>query len=380
MGAPMTRVLLISEIPTPYRMPAFERIAAHPEIDLHVLFCARSEPDRPWRLESDYSFSYEVLAGISPTWRTKRDTFVYEINPSILRLLRDRPHDVLVVSGYSVFAEQAALLWARLTRRPYVLLSESHLGKPRSGWKPLVKRLVLPRLLSHAAAGLATGSAAVNYLAHYGIARDRIRIFPNTIDAAGYREAADKARSRRQDVLAAFDLPERFILYVGRLVERKGILDLVAAHAALPSAAPPLVVVGDGPLAAALVGRQRVRALGFVEPSELPRIYGVAELAVVPSHDEPWGVAVSEALAAGVPVVVSDAVGAAVDLVQSGLNGLTYPATDITALTAALSSGLATLRAPISAGLIEQWDYEFATDQFVQAIAIAMSGRDAPRL
>jgi glycosyltransferase involved in cell wall biosynthesis len=181
-------------------------------------------------------------------------------------------------------------------------------------------------------------------------------------------------------VLAAFDLPGRFILYVGRLVERKGILDLVAAHAALPSAAPPLVVVGDGPLAAALVGRQRVRALGFVEPSELPRIYGVAELAVVPSHDEPWGVAVSEALAAGVPVVVSDAVGAAVDLVQSGLNGLTYPATDITALTAALSSGLATLRAPISAGLIEQWDYEFATDQFVQAIAIAMSGRDAPRL
>jgi glycosyltransferase involved in cell wall biosynthesis len=370
----MTRVLLISEIPTPYRMPAFERIAAHPEIDLHVLFCARSEPDRPWRLESDYSFSYEVLAGISPTWRTKRDTFVYEINPSILRLLRNRPHDVLVVSGYSVFAEQAALLWARLTSRPYVLLSESHLGKPRSGWKPLVKRLVLPRILSHAAAGLATGSAAVNYLAHYGIPRDRIRIFPNTIDVAGYRKAADEARSRRRDVLDAFDLPEKFILYVGRLVERKGILDLVDAHAALPTDVPPLVIVGDGPLAAALVGRARVHTLGFVAPSELPRIYGVADLAVVPSHDEPWGVAVNEALAAGVPVVASDAVGAAVDLVQDGINGLTYPAGDLAALAAALESALAALPPPVASGLIERWDYDFATDQFAQAMAIATSG------
>jgi glycosyltransferase involved in cell wall biosynthesis len=376
----MTRVLMISEIPTPYRMPAFERIAAHPDIDLHVLFCARSEPDRPWQLASDYSFSYEVLPGVSPTWRTKRDTFVYELNPSILRLLRNRPHDVLVVSGYSVFAEQATLVWARLAAKPYVLLSESHLGKPRSGWKQLVKRLLLPRILSHAAAGLATGSAAVDYLVHYGIPRERIRIFPNTIDVTGYRKAADEARFRRREVLDAFGLPERFILYVGRLVERKGILDLVEAHGALPSDTPQLVIVGDGPLAAVLAGRERVHVLGFVEPSELPRIYGVADIVVVPSHDEPWGVTVNEALAAGVPVVASDVVGAAMDLVENGINGLTYPARDIPALTAALWSGLATLQPPIAAGLIKDWDYEFATDQFVQAVAIATSGPDAPRL
>jgi glycosyltransferase involved in cell wall biosynthesis len=369
----MIRVLLISEIPTPYRMPAFERIAAHPDIDLHVLFCAEKEPDRPWEIESHYEFSYEVLPGIAPTLRTRRDTFVYELNPSILGVLRKSPHDVLVVSGYSVFAEQVALLWARVTGRPYVLLSESHLGKVRSSWKQAVKEAVLPRVLRHASAGLATGSAAAAYLSYYGIPPGRIRIFPNTIDVAAYRDAANVARERRPEVLARHGLPDRFILYVGRLVERKGILDLLDAHAALPAEAPRLVVVGDGPLRDEIVRYPRARAVGFVAPQELPQYYGLADLVVVPSHDEPWGVAVNEALAAGAPVVVSDAVGAGPDLVQPGRNGLIYEAGDVGALTRALTAALADLGRPASGGRIDHWDYEFATDQFVEAMALAVS-------
>jgi glycosyltransferase involved in cell wall biosynthesis len=369
------RVLLISEIPTPYRMPALERIAANPDIDLHVLFCAQDEPDRPWQLSDCYAFSYEVLAGVAPAWRTRRDTFVYEINPSILRVLRRRPHDVLVISGYSVFAEQVALLWARATRRPYVLLSESHLGKSRPVWVRAAKRAVLPQFVAHAAAGLATGSAAAEYLAHYGLAPERIRIFPNTIDVPAFRAAADVARANREEVAAEFGLPERFMLYVGRLVERKGILDLLDAHARLGPSAPPLVVVGDGPLRSAVTSGERVRMLGFRAPEDLPRIYGLAELAVVPSHDEPWGVAVNEALAAGIPVVASDAVGAAVDLVTEGVDGMRYAAGDVAALAEALHASLGRFRPPLAGGRIEQWGYEFATEQFVEAMAIATSTR-----
>jgi glycosyltransferase involved in cell wall biosynthesis len=370
----MIRVLLISEIPTPYRMPAFEHIAAHPEIDLHVLFCAEDEPDRPWNLEREYAFSYDVLPGVAPAWRTRRDTFVYEINPTIFRALSAHPHDVLVISGYAVFAEQAALLWARVRGKPYVLLSESHLGKARASWKHAVKRLILPRLLGHASAGLAVGSAAADYLAHYGVARGRIRIFPNTIDVEAYCEAADRARANRAAVLEEIGLPERYLLYVGRLVERKGILDLIEAHRRLPADAPPLVVVGDGPLRESVAEGERVQALGFLEPSLLPTIYALAELAVIPSHDEPWGVAVNEALAAGTPVVASDAVGAARDLIDSGVNGLTYPAGDVAALGNALESALSQFTPPVQRGRIVAWNYEFATEQFVQAMSIATSG------
>jgi glycosyltransferase involved in cell wall biosynthesis len=368
----MIRVLLISEIPTPYRMPAFERIAAHRDIDLHVLFCAEEEPDRPWQIRDDYNFSYEVLPGLAPTVRTRRDTFVYELNPSILRVLRKSAHDVLVISGYSVFAEQVALIWARVTGRPYVLLSESHLGKLRAGWKQAVKQAVLPRLLSHAAAGLATGSAAAAYLAHYGIEPGRIRIFPNTIDVAAYRTLADDARGRRQEILAQRALPDRFILYVGRLVERKGVLDLLAAHTALGADAPALVIVGDGPLREAVDEYPGAYPLGFLAPAELPELYGLADLVVVPSHDEPWGVAVNEALAAGVPVVVSDAVGAGPDLVQPGRNGLTYEAGNVNGLTAAITSALQDIAGPVSGGRLEHWDYEFATSQFVEAMRLAV--------
>jgi glycosyltransferase involved in cell wall biosynthesis len=367
----VTSVLLISEIPTPYRIPAFAQVAAHPGIDLHVLFCAESEPDRPWQLDDHYGFSYEVLPGFTPAWRTRRDTFVYELNPSILGVLRRTKHEVLVVSGYSVFAEQVALVWARLTRKPYVLLSESHLGKGRPVWVRAVKRAFLPQLVGHAAAGLATGSAAAEYLRHYGLDGDRIRIFPNTIDVAAAGSAADAARAQRGDVIARFELPERFILYVGRLVARKGVEDLLEAHRQL--SAVPLVVVGDGPLRDKVATAPNVRWLGFRSPIELQSIYGVAALVVVPSRDEPWGVAVNEALAAGVPVVASDAVGASVDLITPGMNGLVFRSGDIEHLAESMTRALDLFDPPIHGGRVEHWDYSFATEQFVEAMTIATS-------
>jgi glycosyltransferase involved in cell wall biosynthesis len=140
------------------------------------------------------------------------------------------------------------------------------------------------------------------------------------------------------------------------------------------------VVVGDGPLRDAIDLYPRARALGFVAPRELPQLYGLADLVVVPSHDEPWGVAVNEALAAGAPVVVSNAVGAGLDLVQPGRNGLTYEAGDVGGLIEALNTGLAHFRSPVSGGRIDHWDYDFATDQFVQAMALAVASPVAAHL
>ena len=101
IAAKPIRVGVISEIPTPYRIPFFQRLAQRPELDLTVYFCAEREPGRDWRVKLT-GFHYEVLKGFSITLR-RRGFFTYHINPSIFGKLRRRCFDVLVIGGYSKF-------------------------------------------------------------------------------------------------------------------------------------------------------------------------------------------------------------------------------------------------------------------------------------
>ena len=178
------------------------------------------------------------------------------------------------------------------------------------------KRTVLPQILGRAAGGLAAGTAAAEYLAAHGIPHERIRIFPNTIDVDAYRAAAETTRSQATGVRERLGLPERYVLFAGRLVEAKGLPDLLAALDRLGPGAPPLVVAGAGPLEPLLRDRAGVYPLGFRRPDELIELYALADRCAVPARDEPWGVWVNEALACGCPVIATDVVGAAADLVR----------------------------------------------------------------
>jgi glycosyltransferase involved in cell wall biosynthesis len=361
------RVVIVSEIPTPYRLPLFRRLAARPEIDLTVLFCAANEPDRPWELELD-GFRSEVLRGIPLVFRTRRNSFVYEINPGIVTRIRRGAIDALVVGGYAVFAEQAAIALARAQGIPYLVHSESQFLTQRSTVVTRVKEHVVPLAVGGAAAGLAVGSAAARYLAHYGLDPARIRIVPNTIDVPEYGRLAQEARSNEAAVRARLDLPERFHLFAGRLVEAKGLDDLLAARRL--RAFPQLVIAGTGPLEDGLRLEPGVRVLGFQPRERLIELFALAELTTVPSRFEPWGVVVNEALACGCPVVVSDAVGAGVDLVRDGVDGRVFATGDHRALADALAAAPLP-RAPAD-GPIRRWTYEFAVEQFLEGIDLAL--------
>lgn len=364
-------MLAISEIPTPYRVPLYERIVAAGEVELEVAFCAHSEPDRPWaRHEGLDRVPHRFLRGWSPTLRTGGTTFTYEVNPEIAPLLRRGRYDAIVIGGYGVFTEQFAIAYARVTRTPYVLHNESHHRKPRSAWKRGVKGAVLPTLIGGASAGLAAGTLAAEYLASYGLSPDQVRIFPNTIDVAAYAETARGVRASADAVRSKLGLPERYSLFVGRLVDVKGVQPMLAAQERAGERAPALVVAGEGPLRARVDGASNVIALGFRQPEELIELYALAERTVVPSLSETWGVAVNEALACGSPVIASDAVGAAHDLIQEG-EGVVVPAGDVGALTAALLAPMESLEPP--ARSVAHWDYAFGVSQFHEAIEIALA-------
>jgi glycosyltransferase involved in cell wall biosynthesis len=368
------RILAISEIPTPYRLPLYCALANRAEFDFEVVFCAPAQPDRPWALDDELaSVPHRVLKNYPLRLKPRSSGFVYEVNPEIATVLRETQPDLIIIGGYSVFAEQAAIAIARLKGIPYILHSESHLLKPRSALVRAAKRSALPTIVSGAAAGLAVGSAAARYLAAYGLHPGRIRIFPNTIDVAVFRAAADKARAHADEIRERRSLPERFQLFAGRLVEVKGVRDYLQARMLLGANAPAALFAGDGPLENEVRSATGVRHLGFQQHKELIELFALAETTVVPSVSEPWGVVVNDALAAGCPVIVSDAVGAAEDLVRDGVNGRVYPAGDVGALAAALQ--LPPVTGDASRGRIERWTYDFAVEQFLEAVRIALPGR-----
>jgi glycosyltransferase involved in cell wall biosynthesis len=371
------RILAISEIPTPYRLPLYRALAQRTEFDFEVVFCAPEQPDRPWALGEELaSVPHRMLKNYPLRLKPRSSGFVYEVNLEIAAVLRETQPDLLVIGGYSVFAEQAAIAIARMKGIPYILHSESHLLKQRSAFVRAAKRSALPAIVSGAAAGLAVGSAAARYLAAYGLHPGRIRIFPNTIDVVAFRAAADKARERADTIREKRDLPERFHLFAGRLVEVKGVRDYLHARELLGPDAPLAIFAGDGPLEDEVLAAPGVRHVGFQQRAELIELFALAETTVVPSRSEPWGVVVNDALASGSPVVVSDAVGAAEDLVRDGVNGRVYPAGDVGALGAVLR--LPPLSGDASRGRIERWTYDFAVEQFLEAVRIALPGRLAP--
>lgn len=372
MSTRKPRVLVLSEIPTPYRLPLYRRIAERGEVELEVVFCAETQPDRPWSIGEELgSVPHRILRGLPITRRSSRNTFVYEVNPGILPLLVRGRFDLLVIGGYAVFAEQVAIAYARATRKPYMLHVESHLGKPRRDAVARVKSVVLPHVIGAAAAGLAVSSPARRYLEAYGLASERIRILPNTIDVPAYRRASEEARARDSELRRERHLPDRYILFVGRLVEAKGISDLVDAHRALGAGRPELLVAGEGPLRNLVESAPGVTMLGFQDTARLIELYALAERLAVPSLDEPWGVVVNESLACGTPVVASDAVGAAEDLIRDGTDGLVIPTGDVRALAEALAAPLP--RVDPASSPIARWTYEFGVDQFHEAVQLTAS-------
>ena len=149
--------------------------------------------------------------------------------------------------------------------------------------------------------------------------------------------------------------------------------DYLRARELLGTDALPALFAGDGPLVDEVVGAPGVRHVGFQQRDDLIELFALAERTVVPSLSEPWGVVVNDALASGCPVIASDAVGAAEDLVRDGINGRVYPAGDISALAAVLR-----MRPPDgdpARGRIERWTYDFAVEQFLEAVRIALPGR-----
>jgi glycosyltransferase involved in cell wall biosynthesis len=325
------RITLLTEIPAPFRNPLFSALAEMPDVELDVLFLSLNDPRRPhYRLyETELSFPWRALRGRSVlrggTWLM--------LNRGVLRALRQTRPEIVVVGGWNQPAFWLAALWVKLRRRRLVVWVESTANDARSGHRPLefAKRW----FARHSDAVLVPGRLSAEFVRALGTSAERIHVAPNAIDATIFGERVAERRTGRAQLRGERGLEGPVILYVGRLDGEKGLDVLLRS---MWTVTATLVLAGSGTLAGELEAGApaNVRFLGAVEREELVNWYAAADVFVLPSRSEPWGMVLNEAAAAGLPIVATDAVGAAYELVEDGANGFIVPAGDEYALAASL--------------------------------------------
>jgi glycosyltransferase involved in cell wall biosynthesis len=339
----MTRkIVVITEIIAPYRIPVFNALARRDGVDLHVIFLAATDKDlRQWRVYTDeIRFSYEVL----PSWRLRAGQIGLLVNRGLRGALEEASPQTIVCGGYNYPSSWIALWWARRRKVRFVLWTESNQRDKRSG-RAVVEWL--KRYFVGSCDGFVVpGRSSHAYLRSLGVSARSIVTAPNAADSPLFAALAEEARRHDAEFRTRFGLPQRFILFVGRLVPEKGVFDLIHAYAKLGSdlrSEVGLVFVGNG------VSRETLSKLakpidpgticlpGFVHREDLAGFYALAEACVLPTHSDTWGLVVNEAMACGIPIVVAEVAGCVADLVEDGWNGFVVPPSEPDRLCAAIS-------------------------------------------
>ena len=333
------RIAVIVNMIAPYTKPLFECLARRDDCDLLVVSETPMERDRRWEPETDVPFAHELLASwtvdlsrfaVGSGFRTRFDTYLY-VPKRPLRALAEFGPDVVVAGGGGIWSSPTniAALAAR-RRRGWAFVpwwgsfTRPHPTLPRRVANPWVRAF-----MRAADAWLVYGSRHARDAEELGADPARVVIAP--ITPLVPESALDRGVERHETT--------RF-LFVGRLIERKGLDVLLDAFGRIQGGA--LDIAGDGPLRpvieAAAARDPRIRMIGHLAGDALTRAYRDADALVVPSLYEPWGLVVHEGLAHGLPVVATNQVGAADDLIDTGVNGYVVPAGSASDLGEALNA------------------------------------------
>ncbi len=337
------RVAILTEIISPYRIPVFNALAKREGIDLKVIFLSETDPtQRQWRVYKDeIRFAYEVL----PSWRFRASRSHLLVNAGLSAPLKKFSPEAIICGGYNYIASWQALMWARRRGVRFILWSESNAQDARGHRKPV--EFLKAYFRKRCNASVVPGKSAFEYLRLLGFPVECIFTAPNAVDNRFFATRAEQVKRESAVVRERLRLPRRFILFAGRLVPEKGIFDLLEAYAKLESGLRSevgLVFAGDGVSREELERRAKrispgsVCFRGFAQREDLAGLYALAETLVLPTHSDPWGLVVNEAMACGLPIIVSSVAGCAADLVEDGWNGYVVPPRDSEKLSVAIDS------------------------------------------
>lgn len=319
------KVALITNIIAPYRIPCFNKVAELAPFDFDVYFLAENESNRDWRVYKErIKFNYKVLKGLHFTLKNER--FVH-LNFGLSYYLSKRNYDVIVITGWDQLASYEAFLWAKIFGKKVAFFGESTLRDKRAKNKAFEK--IKRFLVRNGDVFIPAGNAAAEYYKYLGAPEDRIFIAPFCADHEFFKNGYLRLKRCREDIRKKKGYPSVVILYCGRMVWYKGVHYLLQAYNKLQKERNDigLVLLGDGPEKKDYedyVKKNNLKNVffeGFIHQDDLPEYYIVSDIFVLPSLSDTWGLVVNEAMAFGLSVISTYAVGATYDLVKDGING-----------------------------------------------------------
>lgn len=325
------KVLFLTTVPSPYRVDFFECLGGLCE--LTVLYESRgvSYREKDWMKTQAKNYKSIYLKG-----KNIKGKF---IPTNLKKLLFQKNYDVFVVSGYSTIADILAIQYLKKKKKSFILSCDGALLKEENFLKYSLKK----KLISSANHWLSTGNITNEYLLHYGAQKDSIYFYP--FSSIHNNEISDEiiGLEDKKSIRSKLKMREKKILLtVGQYIHRKGI-DVLLETSNKLSQDYGVYIVGGEPTSEYLkyVNDHKLTNVHFVSfksTSELREYYKAADLFVLPTREDIWGLVVNEAMAVGLPVITTDRCVAGVELIKEGINGYIVPIEDNEALANAINS------------------------------------------
>ena len=337
------RLAVVSTHPIQYYAPLFRRLTERGKLDLHVFYGWRGAAEATAHdpgFDRNVQWDISLLEGYNHTFvpNTSSDPGTHHfrglVNPLLISTIEEWNPDAVLVFGWGWQSHLRALRHFS-GRVPVFFRGDSTLLDETRRVRTLIRRLFLRWVYRHVDCALHVGTNNRAYFEAHGLGDDQLHWVPHAIDNERFSDSNGSVRkealSWRRDLGIPPGAPT--IVFAGKLSRKKGPDLLLRAFERLEVPDAHLVVAGAGPLEDDLRQRSpdQVHFIGFQNQSRMPVVYHLGRVFVLPSRGpgETWGLAVNEAMACGRPVIVSDKVGCAPDLVSEGENGFVFQTRDI---------------------------------------------------
>lgn len=347
----MLKIAILSSHPIQYHAVLFRELARVAE--LKVFFAHQPTPQEQaragfhvefnWDTDLTSGYSHSFLENVSASPGT--DHFFGCDTPSIANALQNENFDSLILFGWHLKSFLQGLFAARKLSIPVLVRGDSQIETPRSVLKKSIKEMVYPSFLGLFNAILYVGARSKQYFEHYNYPKERLFFSPHCVDNKWFGEnSTEAARTELRGKLRISD-DVFLVLFAGKLRRFKRPTDIIDAASFLRNQGLKVEVIaaGDGDLRASMISKAEgnrvpLHMLGFCNQSRMPKVYAASDCLVLPSNShETWGLVANEALAAGKPIIVSDACGCAEDL-SDGAAGRRFKVGDIADLARTIES------------------------------------------